>query len=206
MTTAEILPALIALIEVTAIDLVLAADNAIVVGLAVNGLPAASRRKAILLGIATATGLRILGGLVALQLLAIIGLTLAGGLLLLWVSWKMYRELRRPAAGGEGGKATKTLPRALLRIIAADLSMSLDNVLAVAGAAENNRAVLVAGLALGVVLMAFATDLIARMLARYPRLAWLGWLIVLYVALKMIFEGTHDVLRNLPLGGALAPG
>ena len=206
MTTAEILPALIALIEVAAIDLVLAADNAIVVGLAVNGLPAASRRRAILLGIGTATGLRILGGLVALQLLAIIGLTLAGGLLLLWVSWKMYRELRGPAENGAGGAAAKTLPGALLRIIVADLSMSLDNVLAVAGAAENNRAVLVAGLALGVVLMAFATDLIARMLARHPRLAWLGWLIVLYVALKMIVAGTHDVLRHLPLGGALAPG
>ncbi len=196
MTPAEFLPALIALIEVAAIDLVLAADNAIVIGLAVNGLPVASRRRAILLGIAAATGLRILGGLVALRLLAIIGLTLAGGLLLLWVSWKMYRELRHPVAGGAAMPAAKTLPQALLRIILADLSMSLDNVLAVAGAAANSRVVLVAGLALGVVLMAFATDLVARLLARYPRLAWIGWLIVLYVALKMIAEGAHDVVQS----------
>ncbi|MGC8523914.1 MAG: YjbE family putative metal transport protein [Acidibrevibacterium sp.] len=198
MTAAALLPALIALIEVAAIDLVLAADNAIVVGLAVRGLPAAARRRAMVLGITAATGLRILGGLVALRLLAIIGLTLAGGLLLLWVTWKMYRELRKPAESGTGGAAATTLSQALLRIIAADLSMSLDNVLAVAGAAENNRIVLVAGLALGVVLMAFATDLVARLLARYPRLAWLGWLIVLYIALKMIVAGTHDVLRALP--------
>jgi YjbE family integral membrane protein len=198
MTAAALLPALIALIEVAAIDLVLAADNAIVVGLAVRGLPVAARRRAMVLGITAATGLRILGGLVALRLLAIIGLTLAGGLLLLWVTWKMYRELRGPTESGAGGAAATTLSQALLRIIAADLSMSLDNVLAVAGAAENNRIVLVAGLALGVVLMAFATDLVARLLARYPRLAWLGWLIVLYIALKMIVAGTHDVLRALP--------
>jgi YjbE family integral membrane protein len=206
MTAAALLSALIALIEVAAIDLVLAADNAIVVGLAVRGLPVASRRRAIVLGITAATGLRIAGGLIALRLLAIIGLTLAGGLLLLWVAWKMYRELRGPTESGAGGAAATTLPQALLRIIAADLSMSLDNVLAVAGAAENNRIVLVAGLALGVVLMGFATDLVARLLARFPRLAWLGWLIVLYIALKMIVAGTHDVLRHLPPDGAFVPG
>ncbi len=205
MTTPTLVSELIALLQVAAIDLVLAADNAIVVGLAVNGLPAATRGKAIWLGIAAATALRILGGLMALRLLAIIGLTLAGGLLLLWVAWKMYRELRDPATGASAaGDGVKTLPRALLRIVAADLSMSLDNVLAVAGAAENDRLALVAGLVFGVVLMAFAADLIARALARYRRLAWIGWLIVLYVALKMIYEGIIDVLLRLPLGGDAA--
>lgn len=205
MTTPTLVSELIALLQVAAIDLVLAADNAIVVGLAVNGLPAATRGKALWLGIAVATALRILGGLMALRLLAIIGLTLAGGLLLLWVAWKMYRELRDPTTGASAaGDGVKTLPRALLRIVAADLSMSLDNVLAVAGAAENDRLALVAGLVFGVVLMAFAADLIARALARHRRLAWIGWLIVLYVALKMIYEGTIDVLLRLPLGGDAA--
>jgi YjbE family integral membrane protein len=145
-----------------------------------------------LLGIGGATIIRIAMGALALKLLAIIGLLLAGGLLLLWVCWRMFRELRRPhhvvAAGGE-----KTLRQAMLQIILADVSMSLDNVLAVAGAAQNNLWVLVAGLTLSVALMGLAANLIARLLERYRWIAWIGLLIVLYVAVTMIWHGGNEV-------------
>ena len=190
------LPELAALAQVVLIDVVLAGDNAIVVGLAVAGLPATQQRLAIVLGLAVATVIRIACAAAAFRLLEIIGLTLAGGLLLLWVSWRMYRELRRrPRAGADAGPARRTLGQAMLMIALADLSMSLDNVLAVAGAAEGHLRVLVVGLGLSVVLMGIAAGVLSKLLERYRWIAWIGVLIVFYVALKMIWEGTHEVAR-----------
>ena len=192
----EIWVQLVALAQVLIIDLVLAGDNAIVVGLAVNGLPAEQRRRAILIGIAVATGMRIAFALITLELLAIIGLIFAGGVLLLWVCWRMFRELRRgPAAHELGAAPAKTMRAAMVQIVLADLSMSLDNVLAVAGAAREHPWVLVVGLAISVVLMGAAATIVARLLDRYRWLAWLGLAIVLYIALKMIWDGTHDIYR-----------
>jgi YjbE family integral membrane protein len=188
---------LAALLQVVLIDLTLAGDNALVVGLAVAGLPASQRRPAILLGIGAATVLRIALGAVTLRLLAIVGLLLAGGILLLWVCWKMFRELRHsPARGGVVG-GVKTLRQAMLQIVLADLSMSLDNVLAVAGAAGGHFWVLATGLALSVVLMGVAANLVARLLERQRWIAWLGLLIVLFVALKLIWQGAHQVFAHV---------
>ena len=181
-----------ALAQVVMIDVALAGDNAVVVGMAVAGLPPAQRRAAILLGIGGATVIRIGLGVVALQLLAIIGLLLAGGLLLLWVCWRMFRELRRSRHAGTG-KPVKTLGQAMVQIVLADLSMSLDNVLAVAGAAHGSTWVLTVGLVLSVALMGLAANLIARLLERQRWIAWIGLLIVLYVALTMIWHGAHEV-------------
>ncbi len=183
-----------ALLQVLMIDVALAGDNAIVVGIAVAGLPDAQKRRAIFWGIAGATVLRIGLGAITIQLLAIIGVLLAGGLLLLWVCWKMYRELRRqPHHHQAGGIAPKTMGQAMLQIIIADISMSLDNVLAVAGAAGESIWVLVVGLTISVALMGLAAGLIARLLERYRWIAWVGLAIVLYVALKMIWEGGLEV-------------
>jgi YjbE family integral membrane protein len=184
---------LAALAQVVMIDVALAGDNAVVVGLAVAGLPARQQRPAILLGIAGATVIRIAMGALALQLLAVIGLLLAGGLLLLWVCWKMYRELRRPHGPGGVDVQGKTLRQAMLQIILADVSMSLDNVLAVAGAAHGSTWVLTAGLLLSVALMGLAAGLIARLLEKHRWIAWIGLVIVLYVALTMIWHGGHEV-------------
>jgi YjbE family integral membrane protein len=184
-----------ALAQVLMVDLTLAGDNAVVVGLAVAGLPGRHKRPAIFLGIGGAAVLRIALGAVTLQLLQVVGLVLAGGLLLLWVCWKMFRELRRPR--GSTAATThgqKSLPEAMLQIVLADLSMSLDNVLAVAGAARGHMWVLVSGLAVSVVLMGAAASLIAGLLERYRWIAWIGLLIVLYIALRMIFEGGHAVI------------
>ena len=195
---AALWPELVALFQVLLIDLVLAGDNAIVVGLAVNGLPPGLRRRAILFGVTAATLLRIGFALVTLQLLAIVGLLLAGGILLLWVCWRMYRELRRGnASHADAAAAPKTMRAAMMQIVLADLSMSLDNVLAVAGAAREHPWVLVLGLALSVVLMGAAASLVARMLDRYRWLAWVGLAIVLYIACKMIWEGSHEVVFAL---------
>ena len=184
---------LAALAQVLLIDITLAGDNAVVVGLAVAGLPARQKRPAIIFGILGATVIRIALGAVALQLLAIIGLLLAGGLLLLWVCWRMFRELRRPHAhAGHAGHA-KTLRQSLTEIIVADLSMSLDNVLAVAGAAHGSTWVLAVGLLLSVVLMGLAANLMAHLLERHRWIAWIGLLIVLYVAGSMIWHGAFDV-------------
>ena len=188
---------LAALLQVILIDLTLAGDNAVVVGLAVTGLPKRQRRQAIIVGVAGAAVLRIALGAVALQLLAVVGLLLAGGLLLLWVCWKMYRELRRSGGHGHGGDAPKTLAAAMLQIVLADLSMSLDNVLAVAGAAEGHLWVLVTGLAFSVVLMGVAADVVARLLVRYRWISWVGLLIVLAVALQLIWKGGHDVAGHM---------
>ena len=181
-----------ALAQVVMIDVALAGDNAVVVGMAVAGLPAGQRRAAILFGIGGATVIRIALGVVALQLLAIIGVLLAGGLLLLWVCWRMFRELRRSQHAGSG-QSVKTLGQAIVQIVLADLSMSLDNVLAVAGAAHGSTWVLAVGLILSVALMGVAANLIARLLERQRWIAWIGLLIVLYVALTMIWHGAYEV-------------
>ena len=180
------------------IDLVLAGDNAVVVGMAVAGLPAKQKRRAILGGIAGAAVVRIGLALVALRLLAIVGLLLAGGLLLLWVCWRMYRELRPRPRPGQTAAPPKSLAAAMLQILLADLSMSLDNVLAVAGAARGHVGVLVAGLAISVVLMAVAATLVARLLERYRWLAWAGLAVVLFVACKLVWEGGQDVWTRWP--------
>ncbi len=196
MPDGTLLTDLAALAQVVLIDLTLAGDNAVVVGLAVAGLPATQQRRAIFAGVAAAAVIRIALGAVTLQLLAIVGLLLAGGLLLLWVCWRMYRELRRQPAHAAAPKQ-KTLRAAIIQIVLADLSMSLDNVLAVAGAAQGHLWVLVTGLVLSVALMALAATLVARLLERYRWIAWLGLLVVLYIALKLIWAGGHDVWARL---------
>lgn len=196
------LSVLAALLQVVLIDVTLAGDNAVVIGLAVRGLPRAQQRRAILAGVVAAALIRVALALVAVQLLAIIGLTLAGGILLLWVCWKMYRELRRPEHADHGGDheraaGPKALRAAIVRIVVADLSMSLDNVLAVAGAAGRHMGVLIAGLAISVLMMAVAASLIARLLERYRWIAWVGLLIVLGVAVELIVKGGGEVWRSV---------
>ncbi len=191
---------LVPLLQIAFIDLVLAGDNAIVVGLAVAALPPRRRRRAIMMGLGAAVVLRIAFSLIALRLLAILGLTLAGGLLLIWVSWRLYRDLRRSGgepAGGARIAGKKTLGGAVAAILVADISMSLDNALAVAGAARDNIKVLVAGLVLSVALMAVAAEWIARLIARYRWLGYVGLLVVATVAGDMIFRGTKEIIRTL---------
>lgn len=188
-----------AFLQVVLIDLVMSGDNAIIIGMAVAGLPKENRTRIIFWGVAGATVLRIGFALLTTELLQIIGLTLAGGLLLLWVAWRMYRELRLKSQHADSeiadaAKTPKTVRQAMLQIIAADVSMSLDNVLAVAGAARDHRIVLWFGLALSVVLMAVASNFIARILDRYHWVAWIGFAIILYVACDMIWDGTHEVV------------
>ena len=202
---------LTALLQVIAIDLVLAGDNAIVIGLAAAGLPAEQRKKAILIGVLAATVLRIGFAAVTIKLLAIVGLLLAGGILLLWVCWKMYRELRTSHADEleatealsnsdlnsdnrvAGKTKRKTLGQAALQIVVADVSMSLDNVLAVAGAARDHFPVLVIGLVLSIALMGLAATFIAKLLHRHRWIAYIGLLIILYVALDMVYRGAVEV-------------
>jgi len=207
--------ALAAFFNVIMIDLVLAGDNAVVIGLAAAGLSADLRRRAILIGIAAATILRICFALITTQLLSLGGgLLIAGGLLLLWVCWKMYREMAVPheheheaqealenadknADGSVAGRAPrKTLRQAVTNIIIADVSMSLDNVLAVAGAARHHEVALIFGLGLSVVLMGVAATLVAGILTKYRWIAWLGLIIILYVAVKMLYEGADAALFN----------
>jgi YjbE family integral membrane protein len=188
-----------ALLQVVLIDLVMSGDNAIIIGMAVAGLPKENRTKIIFWGVAGATILRIGFAAVTTQLLQIIGLTLAGGLLLLWVAYRMYRELRLKSqhAASEvahAEAAPKTMRQAMIQIIAADVSMSLDNVLAVAGAARDYMVVLWFGLILSVILMAVASNFIARILDRHHWVAWVGFAIILYVAADMIWDGTHEVV------------
>jgi len=209
--------ALSALAQVIMIDIVLAGDNAIVIGLAAAGLPKELRAKAILIGIIAATVLRIGFAAITAQLLSIIGLLLAGGLLLLWVAWKMWRELRlsaQEAAEGHealteeditgdnkiaAGAPRKTFAQAAWQIVIADVSMSLDNVLAVAGAARDHPWVLVTGLAVSIALMGLAATFIAKLLHRYRWIAYVGLLIILYVALEMIYRGALEVMPYLPV-------
>jgi len=203
--------ALYALLQVIMIDLVLAGDNAIVIGLAAAGLPKEQRAKAILIGIIAATALRIGFAAATTQLLQIVGLLLAGGVLLLWVCWKMWRELRTGHAGeiqGEealeehdldqdgtiAGKAPrKTFAQAAWQIVIADVSMSLDNVLAVAGAAREHPNVLIFGLVLSIALMGVAASFIARLLQKHRWIAYVGLAIILYVAVEMIYRGALEV-------------
>lgn len=186
----------IILAQILLIDLVLAGDNAIIIGLAVGRLPAAQRRKAILAGIAGATVIRVVFALVAVKLLAIIGLTLAGGVLLLWVVWKTAREMRHTELHDESAPP-QTLRGAIWRIVIADISMSLDNVLGVAGAARGHPWLLAIGLLISIALMGVAASFIARVLQRYSWLAWVGIAIVFYVSLHMIWEGWHQLAPHL---------
>jgi YjbE family integral membrane protein len=218
---------LTALATVIVIDLVLAGDNAVVVGMAAAGLPDDLRRKAIIYGIAAAAGLRIVFALFTTQLLGIIGLVFAGGLLLLWVTWKLWRELRKgghhaaavgtdaldgqldhhidgvmvPAA--RGAVPQKTFRQALTQIVIADVSMSLDNVLAVAGTARHHLWVLVVGLALSVALMGLAATMIARILHKYPWISYVGLALIAWVALAMIWEGAHEVWEAADRAGMI---
>ena len=189
---------IVSLLQIAFIDLVLAGDNAIVVGLAVSGLAPEHRRKAILLGLGGAVVLRILFSIVALTLLQILGLTLAGGLLLVWVAYKLYRELTSDGEEAHDGKpGRKTLAGAVGAILLADVSMSLDNALAVAGAANNHIKILVAGLVLSVALMAVAADLVARLIVKHRWLGYVGLAVVAYVAIDMVIRGTREVVHAL---------
>lgn len=202
----------VALMQVIGIDLVLAGDNAIVIGLAAAGLPKEQRARAILVGIGAATIMRIGFALITTQLLAIVGLLLAGGILLLWVCWKMWLELRAGAhehdieamealsnedLDADGAVADdapkKTFAQAAWQIVIADVSMSLDNVLAVAGAAKDHPTVLIIGLALSIAMMGLAASFIAKLLNKHRWIAFVGLAIIVYVALKMMWEGWHEV-------------
>ena len=196
-----------ALFQILLIDIVLAGDNAIVVGALAAGLPPAQRKKVILIGVAAALVLRVIFALLVSQLLQIVGLILAGGILLLWVAWKMYRELRHKdesagsdeIAGDEhsGLKPAKSFTSAAWGVALADVSMSLDNVLAVAGAARDHPWILVFGLILSVVLMGVAANFIARYIERYRWIAYVGLVVIVWVAGKMIWDGWHDVAPHL---------
>ena len=195
---------LTALLTVVIIDLVLAGDNAIVVGMAAAGLAEADRRRAVILGIAAAAVLRIIFAVFASGLLSIIGLTLAGGLLLLWVVWKLGREilaewkLRESAAptDPQPPPAPKSFGRAIIQIVIADVSMSLDNVLAVAGAARQHFVVLVIGLALSVGLMGVAASIIAGVLKRFYWISYIGLVIIAWVAFRMIWDGSQEIMSS----------
>lgn len=202
----------LAILQVIAIDLVLAGDNAIVVGMAAAGVARELRRKVIFYGILVAVILRIAFAAVTMELLGIIGLTLAGGILLLWVSWKLYREIQDQREEDRGVDALeeaeegvsddaavandaprKTLRQAIVQVAIADVSMSLDNVLAVAGAADDHMSALVIGLALSVVLMGIGASLIARLLSRHHWIGYIGLALIAYVALSMIWQGGNEV-------------
>ena len=203
--------AAVAFLQVVMIDLVLAGDNAVVIGLAAAGLPAEQRTRAILIGIIAATVLRIAFAAMTTQLLQIVGLLFAGGILLLWVCWKMWRELRAASADEQeaaepvmtydinpdgtlaGRMRRKTLGQAALQIVVADVSMSLDNVLAVAGAAREHPVVLAFGLLLSIALMGVAANMVARLLQRHRWIAYVGLAIILYVACEMIVRGANEL-------------
>jgi YjbE family integral membrane protein len=209
-----------AFFQVVMIDLVMAGDNAIAVGLAAAGLPADKRRQAIMWGLIAAIVTRIICVLLTVELLKIIGLLLAGGILLVWVAWRMWRELREhdeeikaeasiedatgidldssPSMSGAiaAGKKPKTLRAAIVQILIADISMSLDNVLAVAGAAHDHLEILVFGLVLSIILMGVAAHVIANVLHKHRWIGYIGLLIILFVATRMIWEGSHQVYEQ----------
>ena len=187
--------ALAAFVQVLLIDVVLAGDNAIVVGALAAGLPAEQRKRVILIGIVAALGLRIVFALGVSWLLGVVGLVFAGGLLLLWVAWRMWRELRHGASAEEtasGIKPVRSFAAAAWSVALADVSMSLDNVLAVAGAARAHPGILIIGLLLSVALMGLAANLIARYIERYRWIGYVGLVVILYVAGKMIHDGLVD--------------
>ncbi len=189
--------ALAAFGQVLMIDIMLAGDNAIVVGALAAGLPVEQRKRVILLGIMAALVLRIVFALGVTWLLQFVGLVLAGGLLLLWVAWRMWRELRQDqdpeAEGHQNLRPARSFAAAAWSVALADVSMSLDNVLAVAGAAREHPGILVIGLLLSVALMGLAANLIAKYIERYRWIAWFGLAVIVYVAGKMIWEGWHEV-------------
>lgn len=197
--------AMSAFLQVLLIDITLAGDNAIVVGALAAGLPAAQRKQVILIGIIAALVLRIVFALGVSWLLGVVGLVLAGGFLLLWVAWRMYRDIHATSAGESPGSpeisgdehsgiaASKSFAAAAWSVAIADVSMSLDNVLAVAGAAREHPGILMIGLVLSVALMGIAANIIARYIERYRWIAWVGLAVIVYVAGKMIWEGWHDV-------------
>jgi YjbE family integral membrane protein len=203
----ELASQLTALVSVVLIDIVLAGDNAVVVGTAAAGLPAHQQRKVIMIGAALALLARVAFALIATQLLAIIGLLLAGGLLLLWVAWKIWRDLR--SGGHEAAEALaeastgapKTMGSAIAQVAVADISMSLDNVLAVAGAAREHPWIMIFGLLLSIALMAVAAQMIARLIDRHRWIAYVGLVIVLFVAFKMIYEGGIEVFHAVQAAG-----
>jgi YjbE family integral membrane protein len=194
-----------AFLQVLMIDLVLAGDNAIVVGALAAGLPADQRRKVIVIGVLAALVLRIAFALMVTWLLGIVGLVLAGGLLLLWVAFRMYRDLKGHGVGESPGSpeiegdehsglpAGKTFAAAAWSVAVADVSMSLDNVLAVAGAAREHPGILIVGLIFAVALMGVAANIIAKYIERYRWIGWFGLAVIVYVAAKMIWEGFHEV-------------
>ncbi|WP_313434536.1 TerC family protein [Novosphingobium sp.] len=194
--------AMSAFLQVLLIDVVLAGDNAIVVGALAAGLPADQRKKVIAIGVIAALVLRVAFALMVTWLLGIVGLVFAGGLLLLWVAWKMYREIRAgshspgsPEIVGDehsGVKPAKSFAGAAISVAVADISMSIDNVLGVAGAAREHPGILIVGLVFAVALMGVAANFIARYIERYRWIAWIGLVVILYVAVKMIFEGWVD--------------
>ena len=203
--------ALSALVQVILIDLVLAGDNAVAVALAAAGLPAHQRRRVIVIGIALAAVLRVLFALVTVQLLKIAGLLFVGGVLLLWIAWKLAAELRQQRAppAPDGGEAAaedaqgrmrprppgKTVRQAMIQILIADFSMSLDNVLGVAAVAREYPVVLVIGLALSVAFMGFAASIIARLLERHRWIAWAGVVLIFWVGIVMVYEGGTEILE-----------
>lgn len=205
--------AMAAFLQVLMIDIVLAGDNAIVVGALAAGLPPDQRRKVIVIGVMAALVLRVIFALTVTWLLGIVGLVLAGGLLLLWVAWRMYRDIAghdssespgSPEIEGDehsGIASGKTFAGAAWAVAVADVSMSLDNVLAVAGAARDHPGILIIGLVFAVALMGVAANFIARYIERYRWIAWIGLLVILYVAGKMIWDGAHEVA---PMAEALA--
>jgi len=191
-----------ALVQVILIDLVLAGDNAVAVALAAAGLPAHQRRRVIVSGIALAAVLRVLFALVTVQLLKVPGLLLVGGVLLLWIAWKLAKELRQhaPVAGGKAAEHVrtqtrgKTVRQAMVQILIADFSMSLDNVLGVAAVAREHPVILVIGLALSVAFMGFAASLIGRLLERHRWIAWVGVALIFWVGIVMVYEGSPEIL------------
>lgn len=188
--------ALSAFLQVLAIDVMLAGDNAIVVGALAAGLPADQRRRVILIGIGAALVLRVVFALVVTQLLQLVGLVFAGGLLLLWVSWKFWRELRDdPAQEADDAsplRPARSFASAAWAVAVADVSMSLDNVLAVAGAAREHPGILMIGLLLSVVLMGIAANLIAQLIGKHRWIGYIGLVVILYVAGRMIYDGWVD--------------
>jgi YjbE family integral membrane protein len=208
---------LVVLLQVVTIDLVLAGDNAVVIGLAAAGLPSEQRKQAIIIGIIAATALRLAFASIATYLLQVVGLLLAGGILLLWVCWKMWRELGTASPSEQeaheilrydsgrdgtapGRRSRKTFSQAALQIVLADISMSLDNVLAVAGAARAHPIILVFGLLLSIALMGIAANLLGRLVQQYRWIAYIGLAIILYVAGEMIYRGLHELQ---PVTGAV---
>lgn len=195
-------PQMVALVQIIVIDIVMSGDNAIIIGLAAAGLPPELRKKAIIYGIVGATVLRIIFAAMVVQLLSIIGIMLAGGLLLLWVCWRMWQELRsgqsveeitaEAEANAKDGPP-KTLRTAMINIVVADVSMSLDNVLAVAGAARDHLEMLIFGLVLSIALMGVTANYIAKLLERYTWIGYLGLAIIAYVAIDMIWRGSQDI-------------